>query len=491
MSGPARSRSGRARSVSAPAIPDRLTRQLGLLDATMVVAGSVIGVGIFTTTGLVAAALPSPGLLLLAWLIGGLISLAGALTNAEMGAALPRAGGDYVFLREGFHPVVGFIAGWLTFFVIFCGTVGTLAAGLAEYLAAFVPALSTDLAWWAWGPLRVGPGQVSALVAVWACTGLCAYGVREGARFQNGITALKIAAIAALCAAGPVVGVGDWSRLVDVPSVAAGAAPADGAGAGLFGLATAMGLALVPILFTYLGWNAPVYIASELRDPSRTLPRSLVFGTLICVAVYGLLNAVYLYAVPIDQMFEIGRDGGRVGIVRIAELAATRLFGGVGGGIVSGLVLVSILGCLNATILVGARIVYAMALDRTLPGWLAEVHAVRGTPAIALYVQALVATALLLSGTFEQILVYTTFAVITLMILDGLALYRLRRLPGLERPYEVWGYPWTPAMYVLAGFGLWLNTLLARPAESLLGLAIAATAVPAYYAGTRRSRSGT
>jgi APA family basic amino acid/polyamine antiporter len=127
-----------------------------------------------------------------------------------------------------------------------------------------------------------------------------------------------------------------------------------------------------------------------------------------------------------------------------------------------------------------------MALDRTLPGWLAQVHVVRGTPAIALYVQALVATVLLLSGTFEQILVYTTFAVITLMILDGLALYRLRRLPGLERPYEVWGYPWTPAVYILAGCGLWLNTLVARPAESLLGLAIAATAIPAYYAGTRR-----
>jgi APA family basic amino acid/polyamine antiporter len=454
----------------------------------MVVAGSVIGVGIFTTTGLVAAALPRPGLLLLAWLIGGLISLAGALANAEMGASLPRAGGDYVFLREGFHPIVGFVAGWLTFFVIFCGTVGTLAAGFAEYLAAFVPALSTELAWWEWGPLRVGPGQASALVAVWACTALCAYGVREGARFQNGVTALKIAAIAALCAAGPLVGAGDWSRLVDVPAAAASAAAGQevGGGAGLFGLATAMGLAMVPILFTYLGWNAPVYIASELRDPARTLPRSLVLGTLICVAVYALLNAVYLYAVPIEQMFEVGRDGGRQGIVRIAELAATRLFGSVGGGVISALVLVSILGCLNATVLVGARIVYAMALDRTLPGWLAQVHVVRGTPAIALYVQALVATVLLLSGTFEQILVYTTFAVITLMILDGLALYRLRRLPGLERPYEVWGYPWTPAVYILAGCGLWLNTLVARPAESLLGLAIAATAIPAYYAGTRR-----
>ena len=187
-------------------LPDRLKRQLGLFDATMVVAGSVIGVGIFTTTGFVAALLPHPGLLLLVWLLGGLISLAGALTNAEMGASLPHAGGDYVYLREAFHPSVGFTAGWLTFFVVFCGTVGTLAAGFAEYVSVFSPALDPDRVFWSLGPLRLGLGQLSALAAVWACTLLCAYGVREGARFQNGITALKIAAIALLCLGGPVLG---------------------------------------------------------------------------------------------------------------------------------------------------------------------------------------------------------------------------------------------------------------------------------------------
>jgi APA family basic amino acid/polyamine antiporter len=460
-------------------LPDRLRREIGLFDATLVAAGSVIGVGIFTTSGFVAASLPHPGLLLLAWLAGGLISLAGALTNAEMGASMPHAGGDYVYLREAFHPLAGFVAGWLTFFAVFCGTVGTLAAGFAEYAGGFVPALSPAHEWWRAGPLRFGPGQLSALGAVWVCTAICISGVRQGARFQSALTAAKLAAIALLCLVGPLFGHGDASGLVRPAPVATEL--------GAFGLARAGALAMVPILFTYLGWNAPVYIASELRDPARTLPRALVLGTLICAGVYLLLNAVYLYAVPVEQMFELRADGSRQGIVRIAELAAERLFGGVGGALVSALVLLSIAGCLQATVLVGARIVYAMALDRTLPAALAEVHADRGTPVIALLVQAGVATLLLVSGSFEQILVYTTFAVITLMACDGVALYRLRARADLPRPYRVWGYPWVPAIYVAAALGLWLNTLVERPFESLLGVAIAAAAIPAYLA-SRRSR---
>lgn len=463
-------------------LDDRLSRELGPFDATMIVAGSVIGIGIFTTTGLVAAALPHPALLLLAWLVGGLISLAGALTNAEMGASLPHAGGDYVYLREAFHPLAGFFAGWLTFLVVFCGTVGTLAAGFAEYLAVFVPSLDPARTWLALGPVRFGPGTLAALIALWACTSISWLGVREGARFQDWMSVVKIAAIALLCALGPLLGKGDWSRLVAV------AGPATPLAATPLALAGAFGTALVPILFAYLGWNAPVFVASELRDPGRTLPRALFRGTLIVIALYLVLNAVYLYALPIDAMFAYD-DGARVGIVRIAERAAHGLFGGLGGGLISAVVLVSILGCLNATVLVGARVVYAMALDRTVPTALASVHATRRTPDLALFVQASVASVLLVTGSFTQILTYTTFAVITLMMLDGVALFRLRRL-GLERPYSAWGYPVVPALYVLASFGLWLNTLVAYPAESFLGLAIAATALPAWtWSRRRRSRA--
>lgn len=434
----------------------------------MIVVGSVIGVGIFTTSGLVAASLPSPGWILLAWVLGGLLSAAGALTNAEMGASLPHAGGDYVYLREAFHPALGFIAGWLSFFAIFCGTVGTLAAGLAEYLTVLLPQLAGQV--WRVGPIRLGPAQGAALFAVWASTALCGYGVREGARVQNFFSIAKISALVLLSVAAPLFGAQAVSALSAHP-VAAGAA---------LGL-SALGAALVPILFTYLGWNAPVYIASEIRDPARTLPRALLLGTALVTVLYLIVNCVYLYALPVDQMFTLDAAGGRVGVVRIAELAAVSLIGPGGGRLVTVLVVVSIVGTLHATVLVGARIVYAMALDRTLPRAFAAVHPNRHTPHIALVLQAGIASLMLATGSFNAILTYTTFAVITLMLLDGLALFRLRRRRDLVRPYSVWGYPWVPGLYVAASLWLWINTLVLQPLEAGLGLAIAASGLPAWW----------
>jgi APA family basic amino acid/polyamine antiporter len=456
-------------------VKDRLRREFGLLDATLLVAGSVIGVGIFTTTGLVAAAVPHPGWLLFAWLFGGVLSGAGALANAELASALPHAGGDYVFLREAFHPAVGFFAGWMTFFVVYCGTAATLAAGLVEYLGVFLPAFGPDQAWLRAGPLALGPGTLVALAAIWGCSAVCIAGVREGARTQDLPTLAKILAILALCVLGPLFGSGDVRNLVTSWE------PAGASGGPSLGLVPSLGVALVPIMFTYLGWNAPVYVGSEVRDPGRTFPRALVLGTALCTGVYLLLNAVYLYAVPVGAMFEIEPGGGRSGIVRIAELAATALLGTTGGRLVSGLVLVSIVGCLNATILVGARIVYAMAIDRSMPGILGAVHPTRGTPHVALLAQGVVTSALLLTGTFEALLT-TTIAIIFLMVLDGLALYALRwRRPDLPRPYRTWGYPIVPGLFVAASLWLLVNTLIELPVESLIGLAISATALPAYY----------
>jgi APA family basic amino acid/polyamine antiporter len=440
----------------------------------MLVAGSVIGVGIFTTSGIVAAALPHPGWLLAVWLLGGLLSAAGALTNAELSAALPHAGGDYVFLREAFHPGAGFLAGWVTFFAIYCGTAATLAAGLAEYLVVFVPALSPEHDWIRLGAVRLGPGSIAALASVWACTAVCLAGVRQGARTQDLLTLLKIAVIVALCVLAPLVGGGDLGNL------AHGALTPD-LGKSPVGLISAVGLALVPVLFAYLGWNAPVYVGSEVRDPGRTLPRALLLGTALCAAIYLLVNLVYLYAVPVERMFEVEPGGARTGIVRVAELAATALLGPTGGRVVSGLVLLSILGCLNATVLVGARVVYAMALDGAMPAALASVHPSRSVPHVALLVEGAFTSVLLLTGTFQELLTTTTFAIMGLMVLDGLSLYALRwRRPALPRPYRAWGYPVLPALFVGASLWLFANTLLTQPVASLVGLAIAATAFPAY-----------
>ena len=243
----------------------------------MLCVSSVIGVGIFLTPGTVADVLPHPGLFLLAWFVGGLLSLAGALANAELGAMYPHAGGDYVYLREAYHPVAGFLIGWLSFFVIYAGTVATLAAGFSEGLAHFVG-------------LGVA-GKAVVAVAITILTSWINYaGVRAGARFNNVTAYVKIVALVALAVAGPLFGSGS---LANVRPLIAGAVSVPLAG---------FGLALPPILFSYLGWNASVYVASEIRDPGRNVPRSLFIGLAVCTAIYLLLNVVYLYALPMHAL---------------------------------------------------------------------------------------------------------------------------------------------------------------------------------------------
>jgi basic amino acid/polyamine antiporter, APA family len=437
---------------------DRLERGLSLTDATMLVVSSVIGVGIFLTPGTVANLLPHPGLVLSAWLIGGLLSLAGALANAELGAMYPHAGGDYVYLREAYHPLAGFLVGWLSFFVIYAGTVATLAVGFAEGLAHFV-ALGDA-------------GKAVIAIGVTALTSWINFvGVRAGARFNNFTGYLKIVALVALAAAGPLVGHGSISNLRPLVSGAA-AVPLAG-----------FGLALSPILFSYLGWNASVYVASEIRAPGRNVPRSLFIGLGVCTAIYLLVNAVYLYALPIVVLR---------GEVRVGEAAARALFGPTGGTITAILVLASILGCLNATILVGPRIAYAMALDGHFFGGVQKVHELNRTPHVAIGVQGVTAIALIVVlRSFPSALDYTTFAIVLATMADTTALYALRRRqPARQRPYRAWGYPVLPALYLIANACIAVAMLWGRPKECAIALAVAATGLPFYAVFARRKSPG-
>jgi len=454
-----------ARATAGPPEPDRhpldrLERGLSLTDATMLVVSSVIGVGIFLTPGTVANALPHPGLILAAWLVGGLLSLAGALANAELGAMYPRAGGDYVYLREAYHPLAGFLVGWLSFFVIYAGTVATLAAGFAEGLAHFVT-------------LGDGGKMLVAVAITIVCSWVNYVGVRAGARFNNVTGYVKIAALVGLAVAGPLLGHGRIENLR--PLIDAHAAlPLAG-----------FGLALSPILFSYLGWNASVYVASEIRDPDRNIPRSLFIGLGMCTALYLLLNAVYLYALPVAALR---------GEVRVGEAAARALFGAAGGSIVAVLVLASVVGCLNATILVGPRIAYAMALDGLFFGGVQRVHEVNRTPHVAITVQAVTAIALIVVlRSFPSVLDYTTFAIVLATMADTTALYALRRrAPKRRRPYRAWGYPLVPALYLLANAGIATAMLAGRPKECAIALAVTATGLPFYALfGRRAQRRGT
>lgn len=426
---------------------DRLAPQLSLADATLLVVSSVIGVGIFLTPGVVADAVPSPGLFLAAWLVGGLLSLAGALANAELGAMYPHAGGDYVYVREAWHPRAGFVVGWLSFFVIYAGTVATLAVGFAEGLAGFV-----DLD---------GGARTAVAVGITVLTSAVHHrGVRLGAFLNNVTGSLKIVALLGLALAGPLLG-----------HATAPPAPAAGAGHGV--TAAGFGLALSPVLFSYLGWNASVFVGSEIRRPSRNLPLSLFLGLAITTAVYLLVNASYLHAVPIEAMR---------GETRVGEAAARAFFGDTGAAVTAMLILGSIVSCLSATVMVGPRIVYAMAIDGLFFRAAAAVHPSYRTPHAAIWIQAAAAIMLILVlKRFPSVLDYTTFAIVLATMADTVALYALRRRqPDRHRPYRAWGYPAIPALYLVANAAIAGAMLWGRPLECLAALAVTATALPAY-----------
>lgn len=454
-----------APSVSrAPSLPedddrhprDRLRRELGLTDATLLVVASVIGSGIFLTPGAIAERLPHVEWIFAVWVAGGLLSLAGALANAELGAMFPHAGGDYVYLREAFHPGAGFVMGWLSFFAIFAGTIATLAAGFADALQPFVA-------------LGEGGRLAVAVAATVAFSVLNYLGVRTSARFNNVLTGAKVAALVAFVVLAPIWGRGDVAHLT--------------AGAGGVGVASlsAFGLALSPVLFSYLGWNASVYVASEIHDARRNLPRSLFLGLALCIAVYLAVNAAYLYAIPVE---------GMRGLENVGQSAAQALFGDAGGRAVALFVLVSILGTLNATVLVGPRIAYAMALDGRFFGGVDRVHGSHHTPHVAIVLQGVVAVALLLAlRRFPSILDFTTFGIVLATSFDTLALFALRRRqPGRRRPYRAWGYPWVPALYLVANAAIAVAMIRGRPQETLACLAVTAAGLPFYWAFGRLRR---
>lgn len=399
-----------------------------------------------------AELLPAPEWILAAWVAGGLISLAGALAMAELGGMFPHAGGDYVYLRRAFHPLAGFLVGWLSFFVIYAGTIAVLAAMFAAGLASLFGL----------------PGAAELPIAIGVSVVISAlhYGsVRWGARVNNAASMLKIAALLAFAVLGPLLGEGDWSRLWARASQAA-SGPDPGP--------RAFGLAMSPVLFSYLGWNASVYLGSEIRRPGRNIPRSLFLGLGLCTFVYLLVNAVYLFALPVASL---------AGVEDAGKAAAGALFGTVGGSLIGVFVLLSVLGTLSATVMVGPRIAYAMALDGLFFSGVETVSDARRTPAIAIAVQGVVAVVLLLLlRSFPSALDFTTFAIVLATIADTLALYRLRRTePALARPYRAWGYPWLPGVYLVVNLGLAAVLVGGRPLECAIGLATLAAGWPFYH----------
>ena len=444
-----------------------LRRALGAWDGALITIGAVLGTAIFLTPADIARALPHPGLILAAWVAGGLLTLAGALTYAEMGAMFPRAGGMYHFLKEAYGPLAGFLFGWGSFLVIMSGGIAALAAGFGEYLGGFVPFFSTKhvLASIPIGTRRwdLTGGGVAGVLAIAFLTVINSFGVKEGAWVQNIVTIVKIGSLAALA------GVGLFVSAPVRPDLAAPLPPA---------ALAPFGIAMISVLWAYDGWYCFALSAGEVRDPGRNIPRGLVYGTAALIVIYGVINFVYLRALPIPALSRTARVG---------EAAAQALFGSGAAHLVSAAILVSIFGCLSANILTCSRIYQPMAEDGLFFRSLAKINPRHRVPTASLAAQAVWASVLVLSGTFEQLYTYVVFAEVLFYTAIGAALYVLRRTrPAAPRPYRTWGYPWVPALFILSSLALTANTLWERPVESLLGLGLLVLGLPAYAAWRRR-----
>ncbi len=440
-----------------------LVRAIGVTSATLLVITNVIGSAIFLTPGTMAATLPSASLLLLAWIAGGAIALCGGLTYAEMGAMYPRSGGLYVFLEEAYGPLVGFLFGWAVMLVVGTGSIAAVAVGFATYFAYFVPSLAMTRVLVSlrmpWGALAISAGQLVAAISIVALGAVNYVGIQAGNRLQATLTVLKIAALAAL----PVVAI---ALHPVTPSLAPIVPP-------IAHPAAAFGVVMIAVMWAYEGWYYLPFCAGEIRDPSRTVPRALIVGILALVVIYVSVNLSYMLALPIDEMR---------GVERIAEKAVTALLGVSGARLVAATVAISTLGCNAASVIVISRAGYAMAADGLFFRSAARIHPRYRTPHVAIMITCGWAAALTLTGTYEQLFTWVTFASVVFGVLGGLAIFRLRATkPDVPRPYRAWGYPWVPALFVVALGVLVANTVAEKPMESLLGLALVALGLPAYW----------
>ena len=433
-------------------------RALGPFDATMVVVGGIIGAGIFINPYIVAERLPTPGLVLMAWIAGGAVALAGALTFAELGALFPKAGGHYAYLRDAFHPMVGFLYGWALLLMIEGGAIAAVAITFAEYTLRAVGRAGTA-------------AQPLAVLAILIVAAINYVGVRPGSRVLNAFVVLKVAAIAILIAAGLL--------LPDLDPVFASAEVAEvPLTKSLF---VAFGAALIPVMFSYGGWQNANYVAEEIRDPVRNLPRALLWGTALVVTVYGLVNYVYLRTLT---------HTGLAGTLTPAADTARLLFGPVGDTLIAIAIAISTFGFLNLTMLAPTRVYYAMARDGDFLEGVSRLHPRFGTPSLAIVIQSVWAVVLVLTGTYAQLVDYVVFADWIFFGLAGLALFAFRRShPVSGRPAGMFTtplYPLVPALFALVSIAIVVSVVRSNPSGSTIGMALLLTGIPVYLLWKRR-----
>jgi basic amino acid/polyamine antiporter, APA family len=494
-----------------------LVKALGLTSATMLVIGSMIGSGIFIVSAEISREVDSPALLIGAWLVTGFMTVVAALSYGELAAMMPRAGGQYVYLREALGPLWGFLYGWTLFLVIQTGTIAAVGVAFGKFLGVFFPAISSThwiLHFWKIPPINAGPmvlgnmdvglntQNLAAILMVIALSVINIFGVKTGALVQNIFTFAKVSALLGLVVVGLLIGRNAQALAANFggnfwhnTGFAARHAVQVGVGGPtvLVGMLTILAVAQVGSLFSADAWNNVTFTAGEVKDPSRNLPLSLALGTGAVIALYIGCNFIYLSVLPLDGV----SGGARIlerGIKyatedRVATAVLSQMFGSLGGSLMAVAIIVSSIGCSNGLILAGARVYYAMAKDGLFFRRVARLHPTHKTPAVSLMVQMVWTCILCVSGSYGQLLDYIIFAVLVFYILTIVGLFVLRRRhPNAERPYRAIGYPVLPAIYVAMALFIDVVLLRYKPQYTWPGLMIVLIGVPVYFAWSRSSQ---
>ncbi|MDI3285594.1 amino acid permease [Polyangium sp. 15x6] len=452
-------------------------KALSRFDAAALVAGSMIGSGIFIVSADILRLVRAPGLLLLVWISAGLVTIFGALTQGELAAMFSRAGGQYVYLREGISPLFGYLYGWTLFMIIQTGTIAAVAVAFARFSAVFVPALSPDVSFGLTlvlpsGPVEIGlsPQRALAIVVVAILTWINVRGVKIAAFLQSSLTLIKIALLVGLIGVG--IGIG---RNAEAIGANFGEAFWPEGGLALAHLPV-LGAAMVGALFSMDAWNNVGFAADELTNPKRDLPFAMASGVVVVTILYLAANLAYLSVLPGEAIAHAPQD-------RVGTAVFDAILGAVGASVMAAGIMISTLGCANGMILAGARVYYAMAHDELFFKAAGVLHPRHRTPAVALVVQAVWTSVLCLSGTYSQLLDYVIFATLLFYMLTTVGLFALRiKRPHVDRPVKVVGYPWLPALHVLLTALICVDLLLEKPGYTWPGLVIVALGVPVYFA---------
>lgn len=458
--------------------PSKLVRRLSLTDSILLLAGGIIGSGVFLTAQDVASKTRYPLLFLALWGLGAGITLLACFAFAELGGMFPAAGGQYVYMREAYGDAAGFLYGWMYFTVSATGTMAALGVGFATYLGQALPVLDTQravlslhqfhIAHFNPGPFSLTRGHLIALAAIALQTLINVFGVKKGAILQNIATWAKFGAIGCFVMLGLALGHGSWDHyrhaIPGPPTFSS--------------MATAIGVALIAVFWAYDGWVYITFVAGEVKEPQRTLPRTLIWGMALVGTVYLAINAVYLYALPMNEI---------AAHEAVAQTAAVSMFSGRVAPWLSFMVALSCFGAMAPCLMSGARVYYAMAEDGVFFRSLAKVHPRWHTPVMSLVLQAIWASVLALSGKYDQLFTYVMFMMVLSYVLTVVGLFVLRsKKPDAERPYRCTGYPWLPGIYVLLG-GAWaVNAAREKSQETLVGALIVLLGVPFYFYWKRR-----